>query len=376
MDRSIGVLYVIDELLQLGGAEQNLVRILRHLPRDRFRPYLLTFRFNPTVEAFRSLPCPVEVYPVHNLYGWNAMLHAPRLLSWCRRERIGIVHTFFETADLWAGSLARAGTRARLISGRRDLGIQRNVRLNILYRMLGRPLFHQVQAVSDQVRDYVIASDRLDPAKVVTVPNGIDLGCVPQREAGARSQWELPESRPWIVTVANIRPVKGIDLLVRSAELVCRSRPDALFVVAGRILDQDYYSEIEAQVKHLGLAENIRFLGQVDAPLTLLSAADIFFLPSRSEGMSNALLEAMASSLPAVATAVGGNCQLVDENSTGFLVPVGDTDAAAGRLLQFLEDPQLARRMGAAARRVVEQRYSLEATMRLLIRHYEALLEG
>jgi glycosyltransferase involved in cell wall biosynthesis len=376
MSEPAGVLYVIDELLQLGGAERNLVRILRHLPRDRYRPFVLTFRLNPEVKDFRTLPCPVEVYPVYNLYGPDALRYAPRLLRWIRRERIRIVHTFFETADLWAGSVAKLGSDAVLISSRRDLGIQRNWRLNMLYRMLSA-MFDQVQVVSDQVGAYVIEADRVAPDKVVTVPNGIELELIPERGSGAElcSRLNLPAGRPVIATVSNIRKVKGIDVLVRTAAEVCRKHPEALFVVAGRVLDAAYQAELELLARELGVLENVRFVGQVEDPLQLLAQSDIFLLPSRSEGMSNALLEAMASSLPAVATGVGGNCQLIQDEKTGFLTPPEDAGAAAARIVELLENPALAHSLGRAARTLIEREYSADAVVELLVRKYERLLD-
>lgn len=377
MSEPVGILYVIDELMQLGGAERNLVRTLHALPRDRFRPFVLTFRLNPEVEDFRSLPCPVEVYPVYSLYSPDALRYAPRLLRWLRRERVRLVHTFFETADLWAGGVAKAGSDAILVSSRRDMGIQRNWRLNLIYRMVGG-MFDQVQTVSDQVRDYVIEQDRMNPADVVTVPNAIDVEMVPKRGStpGLRSTLGLPAGRPLIATVANIRPVKGIDVLVRTAAVVCRERPDALFVVAGKVIDTSYQAGLERLAGELGVRDHIVFLGQVENPLELLSECDIFHLPSRSEGMSNALLEAMASALPAVATQVGGNCQLVQDGRTGFLTPPEVAEAAANRLLDLLNHPEQARAMGDAARRLVEQEYSTEAVVNSLVRLYDDLLDG
>lgn len=376
MSEPVGVLYVIDELQQLGGAERNLVRTLRHLPRDRYRPFVLTFRLNPEVKDFSTLPCPVEVYPVYNLYGLDALRYAPRLLRWIRRERIRIVHTFFETADLWAGSLAKLGSDAVLISGRRDLGIRRNWRLNILYRMLGA-MFDQVQVVSDQVGAYVIEADRVAPDKVVTVPNGVELDLIPKRGSGAElcSRLNLPAGRPVIATVSNIRKVKGIDVLVRTAAQVCRKHPEALFVVAGRVLDAAYQAELELLAKELGVRENVRFVGQLEDPLQLLAQSDIFLLPSRSEGMSNALLEAMASGLPVVATSVGGNCQLIQDGQTGFLTPPEDAGAAAARIVDLLENPSLAQALGRAARALIEREYSVNAVIELLVRKYGRLLE-
>ncbi len=371
---ALGVLYVIDELWQLGGAERNLVRILRRLPRDRFCPVVLTFRFNPEVAEFQQIPCPVEVYPVRRIYGWAAVRYIPKLLRLLRERRIRIVHAFYESSDLWAGLIAKLTSRAVLISSRRDLGIQRNRALDAAYRLIG-PLVDQVQAVSEAVREYVIRADRLDPSKVITVPNGIDLEQVRPRvtAAAVRERYGLGGAGPLVITVANIRRVKGLDVLVRSAEIVRRRIPGVRFLVAGRVLEHDFLAELESSIREGGLQETVRLLGPVEDLFSLLPVCDAFFLPSRSEGMSNALLEAMACELPAVATRVGGNTELVQDGRTGFLTPPEDHEAAAARLIDLLNDPVGARQMGEAARGLVAERYSMDAVMRLLVSQYERL---
>jgi L-malate glycosyltransferase len=146
------------------------------------------------------------------------------------------------------------------------------------------------------------------------------------------------------------------------------------FVIAGRILENDHYQALLASVAENCLEGRVQFLGGVDRVFDLLSASDVFFLPSRSEGMSNALLEAMACGLPAVASRVGGNPELIRDGVTGFLVPVEDAEAAADRLLTLISDRNKARAMGEAARTVVESQYTMEATVRLIIDEYERLL--
>jgi glycosyltransferase involved in cell wall biosynthesis len=376
MQQRIGILYVIDQLVGLGGAEQTLLRTIRHLPLDRFQPFVLTFRLNRDVEAFRDIGCPVDVFPVYGLFTLNSLRYAPRFLKSIRQRNIRIVHTFFETSDLWAGTLAKAGSGAVLVSSRRDLGIQRNFRLTVLYRLRGR-MFDQVHGVSDQVRDYFMHLDHLDPARMYTVPNGIDLTRIPPDAAGtaARRKWGLPADVPLITTVANIRPVKGIETLLHTAAEVHTKHPEVRFAVAGATSDEPYYTKMKDLARQLGVENCVRFLGVVDDPLALLRGSQIFFLPSRSEGMSNALLEAMSCALPCVATAVGGNCQLVQDGRSGYLVPVEDARVASARIVSLLEDGDQARRMGAEARRVVEAQYSVEVVTEQLIRHYESLLQ-
>lgn len=366
MSTPVRVLYVIDELLRLGGAEQALMRLIAALPAKCYQPYLLTFQIDRAV--FPSLPCPLLYYPMRRIYGWDGLRHGARLARFLRRERIGLVHTFFESSDFWAAPIARLAGNIGLISARRDLGIQRSRRQNLVYPLVSR-LFDQVQAVSGQVREFVIQADRLDASHVVTVPNSV-AEAPPVDRAAARRRYGIGADEPLVVCVGNIRRVKGYDMALRAARRVHETVPTARFVIAGAAMEPDYAAGLKA-----GLDGRVEFIGPVNPVWELLAAADVFFLPSRSEGMSNALLEAMSASLPAVATRVGGNIEVVREAETGFLVDVDDDQAAAAALARLLHNPGEARAMGEAARRRVREHYSIDAVLRMTLAEYERILK-
>jgi glycosyltransferase involved in cell wall biosynthesis len=118
----------------------------------------------------------------------------------------------------------------------------------------------------------------------------------------------------------------------------------------------------------------VRFWGETTDVAALLRSCDLFFLPSRSEGFSNALIEAMAWSLPCVATNVGGNAEAVADGESGYIIESEDAAGAAKRILTVLESRDLARRMGAAGRKIVENRFTAEIMIKQLVGHYERLL--
>src|SRR5215469_3729727 len=99
----VHVLFIIDELCEMGGAERVLFKIVRHLPSDQFRCSILTFRVNPEAAALKEISCPVHVLPLKKTYDWNALKVAGQIRKFIRQEKVSIVHTFFETSDLWAG---------------------------------------------------------------------------------------------------------------------------------------------------------------------------------------------------------------------------------------------------------------------------------
>jgi glycosyltransferase involved in cell wall biosynthesis len=369
------VLYVVDQLCQLGGAERAILQILRRLPSERYRASVVTFQIDEQLEELRNFPCPLHVLPLRRTYDLNAVKMAGKLNQLLKSENVSIVHTFFETSDIWAAPIAKwSGTRV-LVSSRRDLGILRSRKHNLAYPIVNR-LFDRVLAVSEQVRFYCIDHDHIPPEKVLTLYNGVDLDEIGAQAREREEGWRtgIPSGVPIISTVANIRRVKGIDVLLDAAAIVCQKVPVAVFAVAGAILEEQTFAELQEQVAALQLRDNFRFIGKLKNPFPLLRASAAFCLPSRSEGFSNALIEAMACGLPCVATRVGGNGEALEDGKNGYLVTSGDADEMAGRILQLLGDSTLAQRLGQAARETVETRFSMSAMMNRLMSVYDELL--
>jgi len=375
--RRIHVLFVIDQLCEPGGAERVLLNMARGLSADRFSCSIATFKIDRRIPLFQQLPCPVHVIPMRRVYGLSGLRAALQLRNLIRREQVSIVHTFFETSDLFGGLVAALCRVPALISSRRDMGILRARRHRLAYAFVNR-LFDEVHAVSEQTRQYCIAVDGLEPRRVVTLYNGVAIEKADSADAerALAEIGNIPRNAQLITTVAHIRRIKGIDLLLRAAAEVRRRHPRAVFLIVGDNHQPEHYQELLELRDSLGLAKSVRFCGASENVFGILKASTVFCLPSRSEGLSNALLEAMACGLPCVATDVGGNPELIDNGRTGLLVPVEDANSLAHAIMYLLENPEAARGMGHAAREVVEQRFTTENMIRNLEKRYEHLLLG
>jgi len=367
------ILFVIDQLCQLGGAERVLLNTIRLLPENRYRTSLLTFKLDSSLVGV--IPCPHYVLPLRKTYDLNAVRMALRLRSLLVGDHIDIVHTFFETSDLWAGPIAKLSAGVKLVSSRRDMGILRAPKHFFAYRLLG-PIFDRIIAVSEEVRGYCLSKDRLDPRRVVTIYNGLELekvnACSPTPYV--RASLGLGEGVPIITTVGNIRRIKGIDVLVETASRVVREIPQATFLVIGRSCEADYRQELVEQIAARGIEKNIRFMGESSDVMAFLKASDIFLLPSRSEGFSNALIEAMGCGLPCIATKVGGNAEAIEDGKNGYLIASGDAQAAANCIVTLSADQALRSRMSAAARATVEARFTAQVMIQKLVECYDQLL--
>jgi glycosyltransferase involved in cell wall biosynthesis len=285
-----------------------------------------------------------------------------------RQQRVQIVQTFFESSDLWAGFVTKAMSQAALIWSRRDMGILRARKHKIAYRLMsGAP--DAVFAVSEQVRQHCIEVDRIDSARVQTIYNGSDLTDWNRVSRPARTSGDL-----LVTTVGNIRRVKGHDILIKAAGLIVSQFPKVSFTIAGDVLEEDYFVELQSLIRELNLSDHFHFVGGVTDLSRHLAAADIFVLPSRSEGFSNAIVEAMAASLPVVATDVGGNAEAVRNGVTGFLVPSEDPVALSAAIIGLLSDPSRAKAMGIAGKLLAAEKFTTEAMMEKIASAYAKLL--
>jgi glycosyltransferase involved in cell wall biosynthesis len=373
--RPVGILFIIDQLCELGGAERALLRMIRELPRERFSPRLATFQIDESLGFVEAVSCPLDVFPLRRTYDRNAWKVARQIRRLVRSHQIRITHTFHETSDLWGGMIAKMSGCPILISSRRDMGFLRTGKHRTAYRWLGR-CFDEVQTVSEVVRRFCIEQDRLDPQRVVTIPNGVDLvpaTAAPDRSA-ARARLGFDRGAGLVVSVGHIRQIKGYDVLLRAAANVCKVMPEVVFAVAGDNHEPVHLQKLHTLADTLGMGARFRFLGPVEDVRPLLHAADVYCLPSRTEGLSNALLEAMACELPCVATRVGGNPEVVVEGKTGYLVESEDEESIAASILGLLRDPAAARRMGSEGRRIVEENFTTQAMMKRLVDSYERLL--
>jgi glycosyltransferase involved in cell wall biosynthesis len=363
------VLLVLDQFPKnLGGGERVALKLASLLPAYGLRVSILTFFIHPESTVRSSAPCPVYVLPLKRTYDLTALRAAFTLRRFLKDQKVQIVQTFFESSDIWAGFVTKAMSSAKLIWSRRDLGILRTRKHSIAYRLMSK-LPDAVFAVSNQVRDHCIQVDGVDPARVHTIYNGLDLS----RWSKPRTPRD-PSSGLLVATVGNIRHVKGHDILIRAAAIVVSRFPCVRFSVAGAVLEEDYFAQLQDLIKDLDLTANFSFVGDVTDLHLYLASADIFVLPSRSEGFSNALIEAMAAALPLVASNVGGNGEAIQQGVNGLLVPADDPAPLADAIVSLLANPGLANSMGANGREIAAQRFTTEAMMNETVAIYRQVL--
>ena len=365
----INVLFIIKPE-RAAGAEMVLLEAAARLNRERFRVFagLLT--------PDRENLLPPQLTPINfNLPGLNGWVWLRFFLHLCwvlRRYRIQLIHTNSYVPGNYARPAA-ALMRVPVIIDHWHGFTRFSRKRKIICRLLGR-ITDLSLAVSQGVRDYLIEPGGLDPARVRVVHNGVDVARLRQHRprAEVRRELGLPEGVPVVGLVARLDHWgKGHrEFLTALATLKEHYPVEALIIGGGR-----REAEMRQLAGEMGLAGRVHFLGQRPDIPDLLSALDLSVLPSHSEGVSLALLEAMAAGLPVIATAVGGLPEVVTDGVNGLLIPPQDPEALAQALARLLEDPALAKELGENARQHVEAHFSLERLGREINEIYGELIK-
>ena len=362
----IPIAFCITEL-DRGGAERALSQLVLGLNRDEWLPrvYCLGPRgyFADVIEAGGvAVEC----------FGGMGAMSLPRVLFRLtlalRRFRPAVLQTFLFHANIigrFAGRLARV---PRIVSGIR-VADRRSRWYGRLDRWTNGLVDHNV-CVSQGVADFSISQTGLSPRKLSVIPNGVDYDFFATATRADLTQFGIPQDAPVFITVGRLEEQKGIDILLTAASLVLHDHRNCHFLIVGDGCDR---ATLESQAKQLGIANSIHFVGQrADVP-NLLAASTAFVLPSRWEGMSNALLEAMAAGLPVVASAVEGSTELIRPGETGLLVPADRPDDLATAIRSVLDDVNRAREMAATAQTVVKKGYTADSAVRTYSELYRQL---
>jgi L-malate glycosyltransferase len=373
-----------------GGTERQVVTLVRMLDRSRFDPRFACLRrwghFLNEIENVCQIP--VSEYPITNLYKPDTFWQQYRLAREMRQHGTQIVHSYNFYANVFAVPAAKLAGVPVVIASVRDTGMgitSAKMRLHKLVCSFADCILVNAEAV----RQWLIA-DGWAADKIVVIRNGIDLSLFTRTygENGLRAELGIPANAPLVTVLARLAPQKGIESFLEAAAVVHRYSPEARFLIVGDVFVYDrekkndlqsdvvYQHALKSYAERLGIGDRVIFTGyRADVP-GVLSQATVSVLPSLSgEGLSNTLLESMAVGTPVVATTVGGNAEVIEDRISGLLVPPREPDALAQAICAILQNPELAQRLGRAAKRRVTQLFSRERMVRETQDLYMRLLE-
>jgi glycosyltransferase involved in cell wall biosynthesis len=364
-------LLVVSDEMEVGGSQRQIAHLLAGLDRSAWQPELLYFRRRSfLVDEIEAAGVVTHHLPKHGRVdaGFVRRLHA-RL----RDGRYDLVHAFSLTAELWVRALLPLLPPLRFVASVRGL-------------CLGYPawqwaLKRWIVQRADAIVSNAHAGARMTAQRthvplerITVIPNGVEMPAPLEADARARGRAQLavPPGRVFGLFVGRLVVEKNLPLLLEAlAQLAPPARP--LLLLAG---EGPLRADLEARIGALGLGADVRLLGERRDATQLMQLADFLVLPSREEGLSNVLLEAMAAGCAAIASDAGGNPELVRHDVTGLLFP-SDNAAALARALETVAGDDAARaRLGAAARAHAAAEHGIGTLVEATQALYARVLDG
>ncbi|MBN1869504.1 MAG: glycosyltransferase [Candidatus Omnitrophica bacterium] len=364
-EEKIKVVFLTDCLADLaGGAERQIFELAKRLNKEKFSITIASLESvgKASPELIRSISCRLETFPVKRIYGFSGLLEGFRFVRFLKKMRIEILMTYHFSSDIWGTVMAKMAGVPVIISNRRDMGFWRKKRHILAYKIINRYVT-RIIVNAKAIKTLILREECLDGRKVTVVHNGIDLleSDVKFSVTEFRNELGIKKNDTLIAHVANIKPVKGHEYLLKAfADIAARHSNVKLILIGEDKLD----GKMQDFAEQLGIKGNVLFLGRREDARFLLRAADICVLPSLSEGMSNAIMEYMEAGKPVIATNVGGNPELIEDGVNGFLVEKGDIEGLKYALLALLEDKEKSAAMGKKGQERILGEFSTEKMLK------------
>jgi glycosyltransferase involved in cell wall biosynthesis len=356
-----------------GGTERQILEILQNIDKKKFYPILFCLQEFTRMPQWENLSCEKYVIDVYSLFSLNSLKTFIKIIFFLRRRKVNIVHTFFFDSTLFGVLAARVADVPVVLSARRDLGFWYNKqiiwKLKFINRFTSRILVNS-KAIKHSLHDI----ENYPLIQIDVLNNGIDLKRNSEISATSVTKIDkkISSKDRLIGIVANFnREVKRLDLFIKAAALVNAAKREVKFlIIGGGKLEND----LRKLAKNLAVENEVIFCGPQNEVIPYLKNFSVGVLTSDSEGFSNVLLEYMACGIPAVATRVGGNVELIMDGKTGLLVPPGNPDKLAEAIINLLDNDLLRESIIKNARNEVRTKYDWKVKIKEIEAYYEQLI--
>lgn len=377
MNTPVNILYIIPRP-EIGGAERQLIMLIKGLDRKQFCPHVVCLDGDGSLlQEFQNAADKVII--LNRNYPLSPSI-ITALIRHIRSLRPAVVHTWLYIANLYGGCAAHLAGAPALVVSQRGLGINPQ---HTPFKIWKMRIFNTLIA---QIADRLLVNAKaitepmwragFRPKQTHVVYNGLDLSnqITEDQRALLRKELQIQQGQIILGSVARIDPKKDLITLLRAVAQVARSHPEVRLLVIGGGFP-DYLQKLETLVHSLGIKTRVDFLGFRNDAQALLSICDISLLSSITEGLPNALLESMLLGKPIVATSVGGVPELIRNGIEGWLVPPRKPECFANRIIDLIENPDHATRMGAAGRSKAQRNFSSESLVQNTQQIYSELLK-
>ncbi len=371
MKQKINLLQVVDGF-RLGGAETKLLELIKNLNKDKYNVVVCSLLSDgPLLEKFKETGAKVVIIDRKHRFDFSVI---PRIIKLIKKEKIHIVQTTLFYADFLGTITAKLAGVPVSVSWETIShyhSFYKPKYRGLAYR-IAMALADKIIAVSDDVKKSILELRKIRPAKIETIPYGVDMRRFRKElQTEKRAELGLKKDDLIIGVVARLDYIKGHIYLIDALPKIKNSYKNVKCVIVG---DGESRQKLEERCEKLKLVSDVKFLGFRSDVADILQIFDVFVLPSLSEGLPNVILEAMACSVPVVATAVGGIPEVITDNWNGKLVPPKDSEAIARAISEVFSQNGERKKFTQNAWNLVKEKYSLQRQMKQFDSLYSELL--
>lgn len=362
----IRILFMIDFFygLKEGGTENQFIKLIQHLDQSRYEPLLLTLRKTQWIaDNEKRLNCSVTSYDLWKIKNPMNIITVMRIIRYMKAVKPHIVITFFPLSNIIGVIAAKLAGVPRIISTRRDYGLWFNAifRGDGFFLKFANKFVDGIIANAYCVQELASLKEHFDKEKIKVIYNGINMENFERNgqhnDNNIKVSFGIPQDSKVVGIVANLLPMKRHLTLLNAAKHVLSRRRDIHFLLVG---GGPLKNDLELYAHELGIEKNVHFGGSHDNVLPFLGVVDIGVNCSANEGLSNAVMEYMASGIPCIVSNAGGNPELVQDGVNGYVFELGNAEHLAARILGLLEDPEKQKEFAKKSREIIATRFTLE----------------
>jgi len=367
LQKKIRIAFVLDQIdYQMGGTEKQVLMILDHIDQSKFEIHLCFFRHNQWIEDNRS-KYNIFYFDFPSFKKPKSYFEFYKFVKYLKQQQFDILVSFFTDSNKIAIPAARLANIPKVVMSRRNFShwVSKGelATLKILNYFVDS---YWVNAKA--VKNRISSQENIKPENIEVIYNGFNRKVTSQNDRSDVFK-DISQSKV-VVNVSNLRQVKGLEVFIESAKIVLSEYSDAHFVVVG---EGDQRPVLENLIKNLGMQSHVSLVGKRTDVGLILQRADIGVLSSHSEGLSNAIIEYMASGLPVVCTNVGGAAEMVSDDENGYLVPRGEPEIMGDRILALINNDELRGKFGQKSYDRVQDMFQCETMIRRLSEYFERL---
>ena len=375
----INILFII-ATLNVGGTEVQLKNLLKYLDKNKFNPYLCVLtEIGPLKKEIKKFNIPIFVLGKKTKFNFMLVFDIAKII---RKHHINIVHTSLFASNFWGRLGALLGNAPIIIASERSASKEKYFRI---YDRILAFFTDKIICNSEAVKKFQIEKEKINPKKLKIIYNGVDLekfddnlSRAKENKSSYRHKLGIQDNEFVIGNVCRITPEKDLLTWLKTAKILLAKNKQLRFIIVGDAVstigeETSYKKQIADLINKLDIKNNVIMTGFSDDVTKEFAIMNLFYQSSVIEGFPNAVLEAMTTGLPVVATPAGGTREVLTDNENGIITD-SNPENAAKQILELINNPEKAKILGQNARLTIKNNFSGEQLARNTEKLYEQLL--